>query len=58
MRLGDYRYIRTTKDFTLGDYSINNQKLDFSGATAGVVFQFCCEEITSCEKSFASSRCA
>ena len=40
MRLGDYRYIRTTKDFTLGDYSINNQKLDFSRATAGVVFQF------------------
>jgi opacity protein-like surface antigen len=36
----DYRYIRTTKDFSLGDFAINNQPLNFSRATVGVVIRF------------------
>jgi opacity protein-like surface antigen len=36
----DYRYIRTTKNFSLGDFAINNQPLSFSRATVGVVLRF------------------
>ena len=37
---GDYHYIRSTKDVTIGDFSIANTQLSFSRGTVGVVFRF------------------
>jgi opacity protein-like surface antigen len=36
----DYHYLRSTRDVTLGGFSITNTELNFSRGTVGVVFRF------------------